>query len=307
MGREFDDNLGRSDGAHVAEALYALFEQDLGDWFYDGLWPYFLPVFQDERSRSESELGCRNAVSFLQSFRGAIEAEERGYIPADKEAWYTDWLLRLNVGEAAAEQATQAWLPKFRQLDSEKQLVLFRFFLSERLPKSEGQFFLLHFYALTLDLRVRATTATAFGAADEAEELHAEAVSLEGRLDAAIREYSSGGGVCYLLETDEGMLITKLRQYGRCLSLWSRAEYADEMNKSRCGGTQRISPISYRELEGQLQELQSTGMGCVALDQRMNGDVTVVPIGTLLQHVKESVKAVESSELGNTMKRALEE
>ena len=102
LGREFADNLGRSGGVDVAKSLHAHFEQDVRDWFYDRVWPFFSRLPEDAWSQDESmtaEFNCRNAVSFFQAVRGAAAAQERGYVATDNAEWYTDWLLRLNLGE----------------------------------------------------------------------------------------------------------------------------------------------------------------------------------------------------------------
>ncbi len=304
LGREFGDNLARSDGASVAKSLHAYFEQDLRDWFYDEVLPYFSGIPEDDWSQSESitaEFNCRQAVSFFQSVRGAAVANERGHVSVGNMEWYTNWLMRLNLGESSAKQATEGWLRAFNERDREGQLELFSAAMSECLPEIQGKFFLLHVYAPTLDLRVQATTARAFGDGNEAQKLHAEAVSMEQKLDAAIREYSTGGGVCYVLESDQGLLITQSQRYGALFHLWLEPDYAKEMNEGQYGGIHRISPMDYRELEGQLRQFQSAGLRYATVDRRMNGEYRLVAITDMLQHVQQKIAAVDSSVPGKAM------
>ena len=53
--------------------------------------------------------------------------------------------------------------------------------------------------------------------------------------------------------------------------------------------------------------MQPGGQRYVTIDRRMSGDVEVLPIGTMIQHVQQTINAVESSELGKAIKRGLEE
>jgi hypothetical protein len=304
IGREFAEVLGRTDGPGFAKLLHAQFEQDLRDWFYDRVWPYFSRIPLDKRSQNASataEINCRNAVSFFQSVRGTAAATEYGYVSVDKADWYTYWLLRLNLGESTAKQATVGWLPRFKERDREGQLQLFSAALSKNLPEIQGQAFFLHVYAPTLDLRVQATTARAFGDTSQAQTLHAEAVSIDDKLRAAIHRYSTGGSICYVLESNQGLLFTQSQQYGTLFHLWTQEEYAKEMNEGQYGGTHRISAMDYRELEGQLRRMQSARQKYVTLDLRMSGDGRLVPISALLQHVQNTINEVDSSELGKAM------
>jgi hypothetical protein len=310
LGREFADRLGRTDGKSVAKSIHAHFEQDLRDWFYDCVWLYFSGIPQNKWSQNESmaaEFNCRNIVSFFQSIRGTSAATERGYVPATEAHWFTGWLLRLNLGKSAAQQATEGWFQAFRERDRQGQLQLFSAALAKSLPEIPGKPFLLYLYAPTLDLRVQATTARAFGDTSQAQKLHAEAFATDENLGMAIHQYSTGGSVCYVLESDQGLLLTQSQQYGKLFNLWTQAEYAKQMNEGLYGGKHRISPMDYRELDGQLQRMQLAGRRYVSLDRRISGDVRVIPIGDLLQHVQKTINTVESSELGKAMKRGFEE
>lgn len=196
LGRELAENLARSDGTELAISLHGRLERDLCDWFYDRVWPYFSAISPDDWSEDESEMAefnCRNVVSFFQSLIGAAAAKERGYIPAHKEVWLTDWLLRLNLGDSAAKQANESWSPAFRGRDREAQLQLLCSALSRFLPDTQGQFFLLRVYAPTLELRVQATTAEVLGDINEAHRLRDQAVAMDNKLDAAIQHYLTGG------------------------------------------------------------------------------------------------------------------
>lgn len=305
LGAEFTDRLHRPDGPRLAKSLHAHFEQDLRDWLYDRIWKYFSGISKEKWSDNAAftaEIKCRNAVSFLQSVRGVVSATERGYIPTGDAEWYTNWLLRLNLGEAAAKEAIKHWLLAFKDRDRKTQLQLFTTAMSKCLPEIRGQFFLLTVYAPTLDLRVQATTVRAFGDGSQAQTLHAEAVSLDDKLTAAIRQYLTGGAAYYVLESNQGLLTTRSQEYGSLLHLWTTPDYAREINEGKYDGVHRIAAMNYRELGGQLLEMQIAGQRYVTLDRRMSGDVRVVPIGDLIQHVQKTINAIESSEIGQAMK-----
>ena len=116
------------------------------------------------------------------------------------------------MGSRKRSRRRKDWLLGFKERDREGQLQLFSTVLSKYLPEIQGQLFLLDLYASTLDLRVQATTARAFGDSSQAQKLRAEAVSIDEKLDAAIRQYSTGGSVCYVLESDQGLLVTQSQQ-----------------------------------------------------------------------------------------------
>ncbi len=109
------------------------------------------------------------------------------------------------------------------------------------------------------------------------------------------------------LESDRGLLITQSQQHGKLFHLWTQQDHAREMNEARYGGMHRASPMDYRELEDQLERMQSAGMRYVTLDHRMNGEGRIVPIVGLLQHVQQTIGAVESSEIGKAMRHGSDE
>ena len=212
-------------------------------------------------------------MSFFQAFRGALAATNRRYVPAEKAEWYTDWLLRLNLGELAAKQATEGWLPGFKATEPDGQLLLLSGVLSEFLPDIQGKFFLLTAYASTLDLRIQATTETAFGNEKEGQRLRSEAVLLDGRLADAIRSYATGGGVFYTIESDQGLLITESPQYGKLFHLWTEPTLAKEIHGKTYGGAHRISCVHYRDTEVELKYMRSAGVRYVTIDRRISGTV----------------------------------
>lgn len=199
------------------------------------------------------------------------------------------------------------WPQWTQERDRQELLQLLSVALSKCLPELQGKIFLLRLFATTLDLRVQATTARAFGDIPEAEKLDGEAALMDEKLDIAIQQYSSGGSVCFVLENNEGMLVTKFGQFGMSFHLWTEANYAHEINEGQYGGSHRVSPMSYRELQGQLDHMQSIGMQYVALDRRMSGDGSAVPVSLFRRFVEEAIKAVESSEYGRAIKQGLEE
>ena len=309
LGQELDRNLGRADGVAVAKSLHAHFEQDLQDWFYDRILPCFSGIPLEKWSQNDSitaEYSCRNVISFFQSVRGAAAGVEGGFVPATRTEWYTGWLLRLNLGDSSAEEAKREWLPAFIQRNGKDQMAFFSAAMATFLPEVDGKFVILRTHVSSLELRVQATTMRAFGDGSHAQRLHAEAVLRDDRLAAVLDQYSTGGAVCYVLENDEGLLITQWSQYGTLLHVWSTAEYAREINAGQGGGAHSISTVSYRELDGLLQRMQSSGMRYVLLDRRVSGDVKVIPIGSLLAHVQQTINATDSSEIGKAMKQGFE-
>ena len=309
LGRELADVLGRSDGVHVAKSLHAHFDDDgrSGSTNDSGRTSVaFLKTNgRSTRRRARNSSADRRCLSSSR-FGAAAVAHERAYVPQDKVEWYTDWLLRLNAGERSAKQAKERWLPLYTATNRDGQLHLFCAALGGLLPKIPGQLLLLELYVPTLDLRVQGTTAIAFGDDSIGQKLHAEAISVDENVRRALQDYSSGGGECYMLECSEGLLKLQLPEYGSVFAIWSMAAYAKEINEGRYGGRHEISPIHYRELEGALRRMPSLGSHYVAVDQRMNGQMRIVPVVELLQHVRQVIDAVESSKLGEAIRRGME-
>lgn len=317
LGQELVNQLGRSDGAHVAKSLHTQLRQDGTDWFDGHILRYFsgLPdnEWPDDRWPGHgyefSMIMCTRALWLFQTMRSIVAAKERRYVPEENIGWFTRWLLRLNIaniGELEAKQAAEEWLPVYQQADHTGQRAMFIGTLGANLPEIQGKQPLLGAYAVTLDLRVQATTAMAFGDVADARKLQAEAVSSEQKLDAAIELYSTGGGCCYVLENDQGLLLIQL-EGNRCFCIWSRAEDAEEINKAHYGGIHRISPMSYRYLEGQLEEMQSTGVRMALIDQCMNEEGRILPIESLSALVRQQISAAETSESGRAIKYLFEE
>jgi len=310
LGQDFDDNLGRSDGADVARSLHAHFEQDLRDWFYGQVWPYFTRFSEEQWPHPGStidELNGRITVSFFQSICGCTSAIDRAYIPIEKAEWYRNWLLRLNLDESGAKHVTEGWLPEFDKLDRDGQLQLFLSALSKSFPEMRGRFFLLQLYSTTLDLRVQATTARAFGDGTEARRLYTEAASLDEQYGSEIRRFSTGGGECYVLENDDGLLITVSQQYGSFFHVWTTQDYAQEMNEGRYSGSHRVSLMDFRELAVRIHEMRAIGVRMVTVDRRMNGDGKVLPVLDVLEHVEDAITAVGSTEIGKRIQQAFDD
>ncbi len=314
LGQELADQLGRSDGVYVAKSLHTQLEQDGNDWFDGHVMKYFTNVpdnqWPDQKYPGHGYLGsllmCTDAIWFYQSVRGIVAARELCYVTEDKTAWFSQWLLRVNIGEEKTKLAAEAWLPTYQQADSSGQKTMFIATLGAYLPDIPGKLPLLGAYAGTLDVRVRATTAMAFGDVANARSLQTEANALEEKLDAAIELYDTGGGYCYVLENDQGLLLRKLD--GQSLfCIWSDEEDAEEMNRGRYKELHRVSPMSYRELDGQLEQFYSAGIQFVLLDQRMTEEGKIVPIQSMLALVKQQIASAESSEAGKAVKYLLEE
>jgi hypothetical protein len=307
LGREFDGELHRSDGASVAKSLHARLVQDMRDWLCDRVWPYFtcLPDEQWPRQQAiRAELDCGEVVAVFQSVRGAAAGIERGYVPPHTTGWYRDWLLRLNVGESAGKQVSEVLSSPFEG-DPCAQSQMLAAAMSKGLPRIPNQLSLLQLYARTLDIRVQATTATAFGDEADGQRLHAEAVSLEENISTAIERFWSGGGVVYVLAGDQGPVTTILPGSPDVLEVWMEADYAKEMSEQKFGGTYRVSPIDYRRFELLLKQVQSAGIPYVTLHRRLNSDLMVVPIDLMLSHIREKINEVESTPLGKALKQTL--
>jgi surfactin synthase thioesterase subunit len=102
--------------------------------------------------------------------------------------------------------------------------------MSMHLPKIRGQLALLDLYFRTLDIRVQASTTMAFGDVGDARELYTEVISREQQYKAAIEQYSTGGGRCYVLENEQG-LLRKLVDGHWLFCIWSKAEDAEAINR----------------------------------------------------------------------------
>ena len=204
-------------------------------------------------------------------------------------------------GRTKAKKALEVWLPAYQQADRESQLGMFTATMSIHLPKIRWQLPLLDLYTQTLDMRVQATTAMAFGDVGEARKLQAAVVFREQRFDAAIEIYSTGGGWVYVLRDDRGLLVRQLEGQS-LLCIWLKAEDAEVIRSAGFRGRYRVSPMSYRELESQLQWMQSGGMRTVLVDQTMNDGGRVVPTDVFLDGVRQQITAAESSESGRAIK-----
>ncbi len=308
LSTEFEENLGRQIAPADVGALQQHFEKDLCDWMYEQIWPYFRGIPIEEWSQHESitsEWKCRNSVGLFQSLWGAAEANKRSYIPPDKTDWYAFWLLRLNLGDRTAQEAMElSWLPQFKERDHDGQLQVFAVQMGFGLPEIKGQFFMLYSYAPTLDLRIQATISRLFGDNFQSQKLHDEAVAMDKNLNATFDQYFNGGGVWYVLESDQGMMLTRSKD-GSLFNIWSMKEYAEEINDSLCQGTHKVSPMSFRELETQLQAFESKGMRYVYYNRRSNSNPIIVPISKALEIIRTSITEYESTEVGTAIKRGL--
>ena len=61
-----------------------------------------------------------------------------------------------------------------------------------------------------------------------------------------------------------------------------------------------------QQLETQLHRMQPMGLRYVTLDYCIDGDLRVIPVTALLQHIRETISAVEASGLGKVMKQEFE-
>lgn len=303
LGAELSETLNRTDGADVAKSLHAHFEQDRLDWFCEGICGYFSHLSEDDWPQAaaiEAGNACRKVVTFFQSIRGVATAIQRGYVPTAKAEWYTKWLMQLIIG---ADQITDTTLASFQQRDREGSMGLWlRAAIGRWLPEIQGKDFWLELYAPALDLRVEATTTRAFRDTSEAQELYSRAMTLEKGLRIEAKKYFTGGCVVFLLESDRGMLLTRLPRYGQLFHLWSEEDYAHEINEAEWGKALRVLPMNYRELEELLQQLRLEGHQNIAIDRRLNGDAHIAPIDEILQHVQRTINNVETSELGKIFK-----
>lgn len=299
LAREFNIELDRADGEFVAKMLHGRLEQDLQDWFYERILRVFdgVPVSGwPEQDPITSELRCRMEVSCFQSIESATIARQSGYILPDKIDWFVDWSFRVNLGPGA-DDAKKNRLQYFWNEPEKKRIELFSAILADALPKTRYAMFYIHLYAPLLVLATKATVATAFGDHAVAKMTQAEYGILDSQLQAAIWEVQTGGGVCYIIESEKGLLTTQSSQYGKLFHIWTDQEIAERMCQQYAEG-HYVSEMDYRELGSQLTLMNNHGIKYVTIDRCGNKDVRIVPIGHLIQLIQESVTNVDNSELG---------
>lgn len=299
LGAEFNTQLQRTDGEFIAKMLHGRLEQDLRDWFYDRVFRIFDHIPESEWSKSDqigSEIQSRNEVSCFQSIESALFARESKYVSEENIDWFVDWCLRVNLG-TASEYAKENRLSYFWNADEDKRVGLLSVSLVDALPKIDSAQFYIHLYGPSLILATKATVATAFADHATAKALQAEYDRVDTQLQALIKKVTSGGGTCFVIEGDKGLVITPTTQYGRVFHIWTDEKLADEI-RHKYGEGHSVSEMSYRELGPQLTQMHNFGIKYVTIDSGTDGDVRVVPTAEVIQSVQEAIGKIDSSEIG---------
>lgn len=100
---------------------------------------------------------------------------------------------------------------------------------------------------------------------------------------------SQGGGSYYTLESSEGhgLLVPVDREHGRYFMFWKSRPDAEEYLASRADKKRhRVSEISYREIEGLLQQGQMDGQSVVILDRKPDDSSRIASIDKVLALVQ---------------------
>jgi hypothetical protein len=322
FGAEFDDTLGREDGQQVARLLFGFMFQDEQVWFYDRVWRYFSAIPLEQWPKEESnnaELWCRRAIGFFQAFRSQSVTCARGWIPVDKRGWYLDWLLRLLGGEPELQRsiykgklAAEFWLPLYEGNPQEPWVVLSSSMASFLEPRGQGILpaeltYLVALFAPTLDTRVEATTALAFGDEPLAQEKRKDAVRAERALALAVEQLATGGGVCHILETDQGLLISNTPDRGIVFYIWTEERGAQVANSTRLRGTHRVASMDYRELEHQLTRMMPRGLRYVDVNNTLNERPNLVPAEQFLARLRQSIATVDDSPLVKMLRTGIDD
>jgi hypothetical protein len=310
LSQELSESFTGIDGTRIVNALQDGFQRDFDEWFYQRLFPYFrrLPLEEwSEAASGDAELACSHAAALFFAFRSGTLAARRKFIPETRVQWFVAWQLRLFAGQSIHDSNSLAarLLPAASGAMHARQAFIES--LGNCLPRIRALGFVTSLYAETFDLRIEATTCRAFGADRDAHTLYSSAVAREEALGSGIRQHWSGGGSVYVLENDEGVLVKQSRDYGRVFHVWTKPEYADEMNERVCQGTHRVSRMNFRELEGQLRRMQASGIGYLVIDHRVDGELQFMPIGKMLERIRGRIQEVESSELGKLLAQGFRE
>lgn len=301
LGSEFNIELDRTDGEFVTKMLHGRLEQDLRDWFYDRVFRVFdgVPVSEwSEQDQMTSEFRCRNEVSCFQSIVSAIVARQSSYVSPVKIDWFVDWSFRVNLGPGA-DDAKKNRLQYFWNEPENKRIELFSATLADALPDTGYAMFYIHLYGPLLVLATKATVATAFGDHAAAKTVQAAYGKLDSHLQAVITQMQTGGGVCYIIESEKGLLTTQSSQYGTVFHIWTEKQIAERMCQ-QYGEGHNVSAMDYRELGPQLTKMNNYGIKYITIDRGGNTDLRILPIGEVIQLVQQSVTNVDNSELGAT-------
>lgn len=300
MGREFDERLGRSDGACLARSLHERLEQDLKDWFYDRVFRLFDGVPNTEWSEQDqmtSEFRCRNEVSCFQSIEVARFAEQCGYVAGSDTEWFVDWTLKLNLGQKVFEQSKEMRLHHYWGKSDSDHREAFALHLADALPKLDWSIFVIHYYVPLLPLATKATTANSFGDYATAKSTQSEHDKLDSQVAGAIDKYFSGGGNCFVIESQQGLFVPFSEEHGRIFNVWFEAEAAQQHCEELEPG-HRVSPMNFRELESQLMRFQEVDCNVVTVDLGTEQGGKLLPIGTLIEKVQDQIRSVDESEMG---------
>ena len=300
LGAEFNATLRRTDGEFVAKMLHGRLEQDLRDWFYDRVFRIFDGVPTSEWSEQDqmiSEFRCRNEVSCFQSIESAIVARKSDYVSAGNIDWFVDWCVRVNLGPGT-DDAKENRLPYYWNEDEKKRIELLSAALADALPQTDYAMFYIHLYGPLLLRATNATVATAFADHATAKAMQAEYDRLDAQVQTVITQVNSGGGTCYIIESDKGLVTTQSSQYGRLFHIWTAQNLAEYMC-DEYGEGHNVSPMNYRELGPQLTQMDNYGIEYVTIDRGADDDFCIVPIAKLIQLVQEMIAKIDTSELGS--------
>ena len=298
-GREFNTHLHRTDGEFVSKMLHGRLEQDLRVWLYERIFHIFDGVPLSEWSKDDqmtSEWRSRNEISCIQSIESAIFVRDLNYLPKETIDWFVAWCFRVNLG-SGAEYAQLHRLPVFWNADEKKRLAIFSVHLSKVFPDADRSLFFIHLYAPLLLHATKATVATVFSDHATANKHQAEYHRLDLQLQTIIQQVTSGGGTCFVIENDKGVVTTKTSQYGRLFHIWTDENLAKSYRK-QFGQEHAVNPMNYRELGPLLTQMKNIGITSVTIDLGSDSDFRIVPISELILSVQESITIIDSSELG---------
>lgn len=160
--RQFDEHLKRGDGAHITTSLthglsllrdltYMRLHDDVERHFgQDSMLVPVSPADTERRTKVELELYLAAST--------AVEARDHNYVR--EASWFSQWLARLQLGDAAIGEKALARVVKYVDKDAENRRLKLTSILMKVLPESSKAplvLFRLLPHAVTI------VTATAFG------------------------------------------------------------------------------------------------------------------------------------------------
>ena len=110
-------------------------------------------------------------------------------------------------------------------------------------------------------------------------------------LDNLFRDKEHKLLLVYVIQNDEGLLVTATAAGERVFNIWSTEALADKMCHHYPGN--HVSRMSFRELLQTLVEMKNGGIGAMSFDRQDSTRVTAIPIDKAIECLNEALASID--------------